>query len=136
MTTTISSDNQGADDMLFNYLHGYMRHIMRKDHHDLRRNMEQLFVTLEQLIKDFHKSNPGYRKPVGLHITFNRPSCCPATFRISYLKNEIIIKPKHHEKSNQNNHSAVPVDSDHLMLLREDSHGKADREEAAKRKKF
>lgn len=114
MELIVTSFKEGAvfKDPLFRYLASYIKEMGEDYAQGMFRNMDVIFQFLQTRMEEFFNANPTYVKPAGLCLCYCRPSCCPATIRLSYLKDFITIKSLDHEK---NPSKTIPaIDSDAL----------------------
>lgn len=98
MELTIIKFSEGPRyaDPLHHYL-AELAEVLAKNNLKLLPDLDSIFHYLVNQMDLFLKANPGYVKPAGLHLVHNRPSCCPATVKIEYRNEFIILKPFSHE---------------------------------------
>ncbi|WP_157243354.1 hypothetical protein [Algoriphagus resistens] len=89
-------------DPLMKYLADYIELISQSYVGDVFPTLDSAFGFIQSRMVEFMEVNPTYRKPIGLSLIYNRPSCCPHKIRLSYLNQFITIKQKSTHENNPN----------------------------------
>ena len=107
MELTIVKFSEGARyaDPLHHYLAEWAE-VLASEKIESLTDLDSIFHYLVHQMDQFLRANPRYVKPAGLHLVHNRPSCCPATVKIEYRNEFIILKPFSHETIPANTHAA------------------------------
>lgn len=83
---------QQWSDPLMNYIYRHIEVLQLPENRDIINDIDTLFSYINHLVEEFVLSNPSYKKPTALSISYLQPSCCPPSIHISYKTEKIEIK--------------------------------------------